>query len=46
MDEFRAASANSFRTGLDALADGVVAGAFAVFEPDSSADETSGRVTP
>ncbi len=45
-DEFRAASASSFRSGFEALADGIVAGAFAVFEPDQTTDESAARPAP
>jgi uncharacterized lipoprotein YehR (DUF1307 family) len=33
--EFRTTAANSFQTGIHALADGLIDGAFAVYDPGS-----------
>lgn len=40
-EEFRAAAGASLETGLNAIADGLLAGAFAVFEPDATEDDTT-----
>lgn len=43
-DQFRTASAEAFATGFKSIADGLIDGLFAVFEPDSgSASSASGQ---
>lgn len=44
-DEFREASTSAFSTGFKSIADGLIDGLFAVFEPDSSSasDSASGN---
>ena len=37
-EKFRAAAGSSLQTGVNALADGLIDGVFAVFEPDTTSD--------